>query len=369
MAIMWDMYGKGASDAADGVASFASGMGFGTAARKRAELQDLLGKSDLTTPEGAAGAAQGLLAKGFMKEGQTLLDLAVQSKREAAQMGLKREEITRNQQNMDRTFGFQQQEAARAQKNQDNTFGLQKQIATEKEGPKIVWEDDGSGVKKPFVVQGANVKPADMPQGNSPAIGNPFGGGKFNADQGKAAGFSDRMLQSEGILSGINGSGGVGIKPPSHWNNIASQVPIVGNSMVSGDFQKYDQARRDFVNAQLRRESGAAISSSEFDSAEKQYFPTPGDTPEVIKQKASNRRAAIEAMGREGGGAYKPRYVFDEGGRVVPYRGAPPASGAGNNSGKNILGKAPPGVQDGMTGTHPNGQKFVVRNGMVEAMQ
>jgi len=35
----------------------------------------------------------------------------------------------------------------------------------------------------------------------------------------------------------------------------------------------------------LRKESGAAIAASEFDNAEKQYFPQPGDSDQVISQK------------------------------------------------------------------------------------
>ena len=149
---------------------------------------------------------------------------------------------------------------------------------------------------------------------------NPFSaGGKFNEGQGKAAGFTDRMLQSEGILSGVNGQGGVQEQGTSAVQTGLSAIPGVGNYLTSANRQKYEQAKRDFINAQLRRESGAAISPTEFDSANKQYFPTPGDSAEVIQQKAANRRAAIEALGREGGPSYKPKFTFDEGGRVVPY--------------------------------------------------
>ena len=149
---------------------------------------------------------------------------------------------------------------------------------------------------------------------------NPFsGGGKFNEGQGKAAGFTDRMLQSEGILSGVGGQGGVQGQGTSAVQTALSAIPGVGNYLTSADRQKYEQAKRDFINAQLRRESGAAISPTEFDSANKQYFPTPGDSAEVIQQKSANRRAAIEALGREGGPSYKPKYTFDEGGRVTPY--------------------------------------------------
>lgn len=60
--------------------------------------------------------------------------------------------------------------------------------------------------------------------------------------------------------------------------------------------KKLEQAQRDFVNAVLRRESGAAISASEFSSAEQQYFPAVGDTPAIIDQKDRNRDMFIRAM-------------------------------------------------------------------------
>jgi hypothetical protein len=167
---------------------------------------------------------------------------------------------------------------------------------------------------------------------------NPFGVGKFNGDQGKAAGFTDRMLQSEGILSGVappaNAEG-----PPSpgvqnegaNWATTqaskAKTIPIIGgfaNYAVPEVRQKYDQAKADFINAQLRRESGAAIAQSEFDNADKQYFPVPGDSPAVIKQKSENRKAAIEAMGREGGQSYRPKFTFGPNGNLMPYEAAKP---------------------------------------------
>lgn len=143
---------------------------------------------------------------------------------------------------------------------------------------------------------------------------NPFSdGGKFNEGQGKAAGFTDRMLQSEGIL----GQPDIQSQGTSLVQNNLSKVPVAGNYLVSENRQKYEQAKRDFINAQLRRESGAAISPSEFESADKQYFPIPGDSAEVIKQKAQNRRAAVEAMGREGGPSYRPKQIYTSDGRIV----------------------------------------------------
>ena len=60
------------------------------------------------------------------------------------------------------------------------------------------------------------------------------------------------------------------------------------------------------INAQLRRESGAAINADEYAKADKQYFPQPGDDPETIKQKALNRKLAVEGMVRGAGPTYQP---------------------------------------------------------------
>lgn len=74
--------------------------------------------------------------------------------------------------------------------------------------------------------------------------------------------------------------------------------------LMSEKAKKIDQSERNFVNSILRRESGAAISSSEFDNAEKQYFPRSGDTPDVIAQKAQNRAQAIIGLKAASGRAW-----------------------------------------------------------------
>ena len=78
-------------------------------------------------------------------------------------------------------------------------------------------------------------------------------------------------------------------------NYLAGAVPF-GNFLRTSEGQRYDQAKRDFINAILRPASGAVIGESEFASAEKQYFPQPGDTPEVIAQKRQNRQTAIMGL-------------------------------------------------------------------------
>lgn len=246
-------------------------------------------------------------------------------------------QIQNRQQDQERQARLDQRQTSRDavdDRFREESLRLQKAAAAraneDKFGVKDVTDANGNTYFVRYNTRTGEVLPTG-PQAAPSQPNNPFSaGGKFNEGQGKAAGFTDRMLQSEGILSGLNGEGGVQDQGTSALQTGLSAVPGVGNYLTSANRQKFEQAKRDFINAQLRRESGAAISPTEFDSANKQYFPTPGDSPEVIQQKAANRRAAIEAMGREGGPSYKPKYSFDESGRVVPY-GAPRAA-------KNVSG-------------------------------
>jgi hypothetical protein len=107
--------------------------------------------------------------------------------------------------------------------------------------------------------------------------------------QEKATGFFGRAAQSQIILSELENQGTL------MRNYLAGAVPF-GNFLRTSEGQRYDQAKRDFINAILRQESGAVIGESEFASAEKQYFPQPGDTPEVIAQKRQNRQTAIMGL-------------------------------------------------------------------------
>lgn len=124
----------------------------------------------------------------------------------------------------------------------------------------------------------------------------------LNANQGAAAAYADRMVSADAVLSDPMLTEAM----TSLVEQGKAGVPIAGNFLVSKEFQMAEQAQRDFVNAVLRRESGAVISPSEFENAKKQYFPQPGDTPEVIVQKARNRKTAIAGVSRAAGSNYSP---------------------------------------------------------------
>lgn len=139
--------------------------------------------------------------------------------------------------------------------------------------------------------------------GMIPGVGDPIviGNPKPSDTQMSSALYADRMTKSNDIITKLEQAG------TSYVDAAASGVPFgIGNYLVSDDYRQLDQAERDFVNATLRRESGAAISLSEFDNARKQYFPQPGDDQTTIEQKRANRQTAIEGIARAAGPSYKP---------------------------------------------------------------
>ena len=102
--------------------------------------------------------------------------------------------------------------------------------------------------------------------------------------------YGGRMQMAEATLSATEGVG------TDLFQSLVSRVPTFGNAFVTPEFQQYDQARRNFVNAILRRESGAAIAESEFENANKQYFPQPFDDQATINQKRAARQLATQLM-------------------------------------------------------------------------
>ena len=124
--------------------------------------------------------------------------------------------------------------------------------------------------------------------------------------QGKSAAFGDRAMAADTILNGIKpgdySAAGVNMKTSlGNVPGIGGGLEAGANTMLSANSQKVEQAQRDFINATLRQESGAAIGASEFENAKRQYFPQPGDRPETIQQKAANRKLVIQGFKRSAG--------------------------------------------------------------------
>lgn len=126
--------------------------------------------------------------------------------------------------------------------------------------------------------------------------------------QKAAAGFAERMVNSEGIVSQLPQQA-----LPTTGTSIAASVPFVGGylerQVMSGEQQKFKQAASDWIRAKLRKESGAAIGEQEMEQEYETYFPMPGDGPEVIAQKAEARKIATQAMIKNAGPVYTPQTI------------------------------------------------------------
>lgn len=151
--------------------------------------------------------------------------------------------------------------------------------------------------------------------------------------QAKANMFGSRMVESDRILGELEGK----YNPMAVNAKVAAgEAPLIGgvaawagNKMLSDAGQMAEQAQRDFINAVLRRESGAVISEPEFKNAAKQYFPQPGDNQKVLDQKRRNRQTAINGMAVEVPGGLKS----------VPSLTAPGDSSAGGSNIDALLEK------------------------------
>lgn len=128
---------------------------------------------------------------------------------------------------------------------------------------------------------------SDLTQQATPGV-IPTITGKPRTDvQNTALTFAQRMSDADSIIRDV-GEQFTGFK-----SYLGQYLP---NFLKGEDRQKFEQAERNFVNAVLRKESGAAISPSEFDSAAQQYFPQPGDSDAVIRQKEANRTTVINGF-------------------------------------------------------------------------
>lgn len=105
-----------------------------------------------------------------------------------------------------------------------------------------------------------------------------------------ALGYATRTVEANKVIEELGNkfSGTPEINLPFGLGNLSA--------LKSSDRQRYNQAKQDFVNAVLRPESGAAISPSEFENADKQYFPQLWDSLETISQKRQNRLSKISSL-------------------------------------------------------------------------
>lgn len=160
-----------------------------------------------------------------------------------------------------------------------NVYSTTAVAGVDEEGNPIFFQPSRGG-GQPSIIEGVRPAPKGM-----------------NVDQAKAAGFADRIFEANPMFE----QGAIPFEA-----SMVSQLPLgVGNYALTPQQQSFLQAERNFINAVLRRESGAVISDEEFKNARQQYIPQPGDSPQVIAQKKRNRETVLNSLARDAGPSYR----------------------------------------------------------------
>lgn len=217
-------------------------------------------------------------------------------------------------------FDWRQTEARRDQANTDRSYGLQvrnqqsdeayrrEQLAIEKAklgaaGPDLVElfdEQTGQPYKAKYNPQTGGfdrVGGVKAPNGTMLEVG-PNGEVSFQQGMGKPLTESQSKdtafaTRASGALPIIDETGNA---LTNLGENIGGRAPVVGNYMKSPQYQRAEQAGKEFLQAILRKDTGAAITKEETEEYGSVYLPRPGDSPQVIEQKRISRLRALEAI-------------------------------------------------------------------------
>ena len=115
-----------------------------------------------------------------------------------------------------------------------------------------------------------------------------------------AASYGDRARRAHDNAVALEEKG----LTPSLWTKVGEALPLgLGNYLVGEDQRSYRQAVNQFGSALLRKESGAAISQTEYDMVDRTFFPQPNDSKKQIEAKRREREAIIKNLQEEGKGA------------------------------------------------------------------
>jgi hypothetical protein len=177
-------------------------------------------------------------------------------------------------------------------------------------GPTWVRQSDAVGQPAPVhvqpepLVQIAGPDGAPMYAPRSQAVGKklPRERSLIKGQERTALAFYNRAKDAEDTIGPLEGK--IASMPlPSQF-----QLRFAPNVMQSSDQQVYRQSQRAFTEARLRKESGAAIPTAEYENDSRTYFAQPGDTPETIERKRAARQMVLNGLKFSSGQAYEEYY-------------------------------------------------------------
>lgn len=142
--------------------------------------------------------------------------------------------------------------------------------------------------------------PLNPPQGTSLSVDPTTGAVTFNQGAGvkplteaqsKDSFFTTRMTAATPTIDKFEGA------LMSLPEAVAGAIPMnLGRYAQSEEYQLAKDAGKDFVNAYLRKDSGAALTPAEEANYGQLLLPQPGDKPAIIAAKRQRRLIAIEAI-------------------------------------------------------------------------
>ena len=114
--------------------------------------------------------------------------------------------------------------------------------------PTVVWHEDDTGAKVPYVVDpyGKGVRRLPI-QGEPSTAGNPYAFGKQSEAQSKDSLYANRMFQAEGVLRDPQVEAAATSLIERARGGLA-ELPVVGHLgryAGSAEYQKFDQAQRE----------------------------------------------------------------------------------------------------------------------------
>lgn len=134
------------------------------------------------------------------------------------------------------------------------------------------------------------------------ALGLPGAGKLPTEGQILNAGYADRIRLANDIVASKTDT----LKNMNYATfKLLESKSQLANKLLTPDQRQAGQAMRNFITAKLRKESGAAISPTEFDDARLQYFPALGDDEQTLRNKKVLRDSVLNNLIAGSGGAYK----------------------------------------------------------------
>lgn len=129
------------------------------------------------------------------------------------------------------------------------------------------------------------------PDGTSIQIGGATKSVKLTEGQAKDNVYSTR---AKGALEVLEGNAAA---LTSRVDRSLDAVPLgIGREGQTQEYQVAQQAGEEFLQAILRKDTGAAITTQEQDMYGKTFLPQPGDGPAVLEAKRASRQRAVAAL-------------------------------------------------------------------------